>query len=154
MIAVDTNILVFAHRTDSPWHEQALRTIKDLAEGDALWGLPVFCLGEFVRVVTHPRIFDPPSNLDQAIKALEGLLESPTMRVLSPQSRYPELFKKTLEVADARGNLAFDAQVAAVCLEHGVSKLLTHDRDFARFPELEILTLTNSPLQSRQERIP
>lgn len=139
MIAVDTNILVHAHRTELDRHERSLLWVRHLAEGSRLWGLPVFCLGEFVRVSTHPRVLDPPSSLDEAWEALSGLLGSPTLRILSPGPRYPDLFGESLRRADARGNLAFDAQIAAVCLEQGASRLLTLDRDFARFPGLDVI---------------
>ncbi len=141
MIAVDTNVLVTAHREDLPKHRLALERLSELALGDSPWGIPVFCLGEFARVVTHPRLFDPPSTLDEMIAALEGLLESPTVRVLAPGSRYPKLFAEAIRQADARGNLAFDAQIAAVCREQGAGRLLTMDRDFARFQGLHILDL-------------
>ncbi len=107
--------------------------------------MPVFCLGEFVRVVTHPRILHPPSSLEQAWSAIEGLLESPTLWVLYPGERYPTLFREALEAAHARGNLAFDAQIAAVCRERGASRLLTLDRDFARFPGLTIVSPDDEP---------
>jgi toxin-antitoxin system PIN domain toxin len=145
MIAVDTNVLVYAHRRHLPQHGRALEWLTCLAEGPVPWAIPVFCLGEFVRVVTHARIFDPPSTLPQALSTLEGLLQCPTLRVLNPGPRYPALFDETARSADARGNLAFDAQIAAVCQEQGVSRLLTLDRDFARFPRIEILTLDVSP---------
>jgi len=141
MIAVDTNVLVTAHREDLPKHRFALERLSELASGDAPWAIPAFCLGEFVRVVTHPRLFDPPSKLDEAIAAIEGLLESPTLRILSPGIRYPKLFAEALRQADARGNLAFDAQIAAVCREQGAGSLLTMDRDFARFRGLHLLDL-------------
>ena len=144
MIAVDTNILVHAHREDLPRHTRALEWLRHLAEGNVPWGLPVFCVGEFVRVVTHPRIMNPPSTLEEALSALDGLLQSPTVRVIAPGPRYPVLFGEAVRAADARGNLAFDAQIAAVCREHGVSRLLTLDRDFARFPGIHVLTLDNS----------
>ena len=101
----------------------------------------MFCLGEFARVVTHPRLFDPPSTLDEMIAALEGLLESPTVRVLVPGNRYPKLFAEAMRQADARGNLVFDAQIAAVCREQGAGRLLTMDMDFARFQGLHMLDL-------------
>ena len=107
--------------------------------------MPVFCIGEFVRVVTYPRILDPPSTLEQAWAALEGLLRSPTSRVLNPGGQYPSLYRDALKAADARGNLAFDAQIAAVCRERGASRLLTLDRDFARFPDLRIVGLDEDP---------
>lgn len=145
MRAVDTNVLVAAHRAGLPRHEKARAWIRHLAEGSQPWGLPVFALGEFVRVVTHPRVFDPPSTLDQALSAIDALLASPTARVLSPGRRYPELFAAACRAADARGNLAFDAQIAAVCVEHGASRLLTLDRDFARFPHIEIVPFDRGP---------
>jgi len=141
MIAVDTNVLVTAHREDLPKHRLALERLSELVLGDIPWAIPVFCLGEFVRVVTHPRLFDPPSTLDEAIAALQGLFESPMLRILSPGSRYPRLFAEALRQADARGNLAFDAQIAAVCHEQGAGRLLTMDRDFARFSGLHMLDL-------------
>ena len=116
-----------------------------LAEGRVPWAIPVFCRGEFVRVVTHPRIFDPPSTLDQAVSALEDLMLRPTLRVLNPSPRYPVLFNESVRSADARGNLVFDAQIVAVCREQGASQLLTLDRDFARFPGIQIISFDKSP---------
>jgi hypothetical protein len=141
MIAVDTNVLVTAHREGLPKHRLARERLSELARGDTPWAIPVFCFGEFVRVVTHPRLFDPPSTLDEAISALEGLLDSPTLRILSPGGRYAKLFAEALREADARGNLAFDAQIAAVCREHGAGRLLTMDHDFSRFRDLQLLDL-------------
>ncbi|NIR44780.1 MAG: type II toxin-antitoxin system VapC family toxin [Gemmatimonadetes bacterium] len=145
MIAVDTNVLVVAHRSGLGGHERALAWLRSLAEGNVPWGIPVFCLGEFVRVVTHPRVLDPPSSLDAALEALSGLLESPTLRLLSPGPNYAPLFAQAVRAADARGNLAFDAQIAAVCREHGAGRLLTLDWDFARFPGLRIVGLGDPP---------
>ncbi len=145
MIAVDTNILVFAHRQELPRHKLALQWLRRLAEGNTPWGVPVFCLGEFVRVVTHPRVLQPPSTLEQALLALEGLLSSPAVRVLSPGVHYSQLFRDAARAGDARGNLAFDAQIAAVCVEHGAVSLLTLDRDFSRFPAIRIVSLEEAP---------
>lgn len=145
MIAVDTNVLVYAHRTELEGHERALLWLRRLAEGSRIWGLPVFCLGEFVRILTHPRVLDPPSALDEAWEAVTALLASPTLRLLSPGPRYPELFGHALREADARGNLAFDAQIAAVCLEQGASRFLTLDADFARFRDLDVIGLDEEP---------
>jgi toxin-antitoxin system PIN domain toxin len=145
VIAVDINILVYAHRKSLPRHGWALAWIKHLAEGNLPWGLPVFCLGEFLRVVTHPRVLDPPSRMDQACSALEGLLQSPTLRVLNPGPRYPELFMEAVRSADARGNMVFDAQIAAVCREHRASRLLTVDRDFTRFPGIHLIPTEEIP---------
>jgi len=141
VIAVDTNVLVHAHRAELPRHRRALEWIVRLSEGGDPWALPVFCLGEFIRVVTHPKLFDPPSGLDVALESLAGLRASPSLVLLSPGPRYPALLDEAARKADARGNLAFDAQIAAVCREHGVGRILTEDRDFARFPGVRTITL-------------
>ncbi len=133
MIAVDTNVLVYAHREELPQHVSAKARLTELAEADATWAIPVFCLGEFLRVVTHPRLFDPPYRVDEACTALERLLESPSLRILHPGERFWRLLREAMLEANASGNLAFDAQIVAVCREAGVSALLTEDRDFARF---------------------
>ena len=138
MIAVDTNVLVHAHRAETALHEAATRKLAELAEGRGLWGLPVFCAGEFIRVVTHRRVFNPPSTLDEAIRFLEHLVAAPGCRILRPESGFFKLLTTVAREADARGNLTFDAQIAALCREHGVSALLTNDRDFARFEDLRV----------------
>ena len=129
-------MLISAHRAELPRHQAARDALKNLTEGLQPWGLPIFCIAEFVRVVTHIRVFDPPTSLDQALRFVEALLAAPTLRLLSPGPRFPELFDLCARRGDARGNLAFDAQIAAVCLEHGARDLWTLDRDFSRFPDL------------------
>lgn len=141
MIAVDTNLLVHAYREESEHHRDALGRLTKLGEGNLPWGLPVFCMAEFVRVMTHPRIFSPTSPLERALEFIERLLAAPSVRVLQPGPRYPRLFVECVRTGDARGNLAFDAQIAAVCLEHGARELITLDRDFSRFPQLSVLPL-------------
>jgi toxin-antitoxin system PIN domain toxin len=138
LIAIDTNVIIAAHRGEHPMHAKAGERLRSIVEQDAPWGLPVFCIGEFIRVVTHARVFTPPSSLDEAIKAIDGLLESPTARLLNPGDAYFEYISEALRNGDARGNLAFDAQIVAVCREHGVDTLLTSDRDFARFQGISV----------------
>ncbi len=145
MIAVDTNVLVSAHRTEAPRHAPALRWIRFLAEGGAPWAIPVFCLSEFVRVVTHRRVFAPPSTLAQAAEALDSLLESPTVRVLLPSPGHWPLLRAALFAGQTTGNLAFDAQIAALCRENGIERLLTDDQDFARFPFITRVGLDEAP---------
>lgn len=133
MIAIDTNVLVYAHREEMPLHTTALERLRSLAEGGTPWALPTFCIGEFVRVVTHPRLFHPPSTLEIALTFLEQLLASPSARMLVAGPTFPEFFAGACRDGNVQGNLAFDAQVVAVCREHGVAEILTEDRDFARF---------------------
>jgi toxin-antitoxin system PIN domain toxin len=133
VIAVDTNILVYAHRQEFPQHRPARTRLVALAEGPARWAIPVFCLGEFLRVVTHPRLFDPPFEIGEACEALDRVLASPSLALLTPGDRYWPLLVRLARDASASGNLVFDAQLAALCLEAGVTALLTEDRDFSRF---------------------
>ena len=90
-------------------------------------------------------MLERPSSLEEAWGAIEGLLKSPTLRVLYPGERYPALFHEAVEGGRATGNLAFDAQIVAVCRERGASRLLTMDRDFARFPGVAILSPDDKP---------
>ena len=143
MIAVDTNILIHADRQEMPLHAKALAALRTLAEGNGAWAVPVFCVGEFVRVVSHPRVFAPPTPSVEALDSIDALLESPSARLLSPGTRYVALLREMIEASGATGNLVFDAQIAAVCLEHGARTLLTEDRDFSRFPGLSTLTLAS-----------
>lgn len=141
MIAVDTNVLVYAHREDMDQHEQGLRAVTSLAEGHEPWGIPVFVVNEFLRVVTHPRMFTVPSSREQASAAVDALLESPTVRLLRPGARFWPLLTQTLEDGDARGDLVLDAAIVAVCREQGAGTVLTADRDFRRFSSITVRAL-------------
>ena len=142
MIAVDTNILVFVHRQDSPWHKVAYARLAELAEGRAAWAIPWPCLHEFIAIVTHPRIYDPPSPLDTALAQVDAWLEAPGLVLLTEVAGYwPEL-RATLASGLATGPRVHDARVAALCRLHGVGELWTLDRDFGRFPGLK----TRNPL--------
>jgi len=149
MISVDTNILLYAYREESPLHEAALRAIHRLAEGHEAWAVPIFCVGEFLRVVSHDRIFDPPTPILDAVTAIESLLASPSSRLLVPGDRYLPLLRGVIAESGVRGNLVFDAQVAAVCLEHGATTLLTEDRDFSRFRGITTVSLAAFSSSSR-----
>lgn len=141
MIAVDTNVLVHAHRSDSPKHGAAHARVVALAESPARWAIPVFCIGEFMRVITHPRLFHSPHSAAEACEALSRLLASPSLTVLCPGSSYPVLLTEAIREADAVGNLVFDAQIVALCREGGVSQLVTEDRDFDRFKGLNAVRI-------------
>jgi toxin-antitoxin system PIN domain toxin len=138
VIALDTNILVYARRQESSHHERARALLAQLAEGDSPWALPWPCIYEFVRVVTHPRVFDPPTPLESALEDLESLMQSPSLTLLREGPRHATFMPRLLKAGQASGNLAHDAHIAALCVEHGVSELWTTDRDFARFPGIPI----------------
>lgn len=109
----------------------------------------MFVIGEFLRVVTHPRILDPPSRETAAVDAIGALLESDSVRVLSPGERYWALLREAVVEAGARGNLVLDAEIVAVCREHGATTILTEDRDFRRFPRISVRRLPARPERRR-----
>lgn len=138
MIALDTNVLVYARREESPHHLAARAILTRLAEGDEPWAIPWPCIYEFIRVVTHPRVFDPPTSLDDALEDLESLFDSPSLALLGEGPSHRAHLRRTILAGKARGNLAHDAHIAALAFEHGVRELWTTDRDFARFSGLRI----------------
>ena len=138
MIAVDTNLLVYAHREDSPWHEIALKVLTDLANGSALWAIPWPCVHEFLAIVTHPKIYRPPTPVPTAIKAMKAWNESPTLRLLGESPDHLERLEHLMMSAKATGPMVHDARIAALCLSHGVRQFWSADRDFSRFPSLKI----------------
>ena len=139
MRALDTNVLVFAEITSSPFHDRAVAVLKEAAEGIAPWALPWPCVYEFLRVVTHPRVYHPPVPLERARSDLRRILDSPSLRLLAETERHREILDRVVEASGATGNLVHDAHIAALCLEHGVSQPVTGDRDFLRFPGLRVV---------------
>jgi len=138
VIAVDTNILVYVHREDSPWHEHAYARLSALAEGRAAWAIPWPCLHEFLAIVTHPQIYNPPSPLETALAQVEAWLEAPGLVLLAETGNYwPEL-RATLTAGRLAGPQVHDARIAALCSLHGIEELWTADRDFGRFPGLKV----------------
>ena len=138
MIAVDTNILIYAHRGETELHDAAALRLTALAEGVERWALPVFCVAEFMRVVTHRRVFNPPSTVEQAATFIESITAAPGCEVVEPGPEFVQRLLAIAREADSHGNLMFDAQIAAVCREHGIDGILTNDSDFARFDALNV----------------
>jgi hypothetical protein len=139
VIAVDTNILVYAHREDSPWHERAYVRIAQLAEGRAAWALPWPCIHEFIAIVTHPRIFDPASPLQKAIEQIEAWLESPSLSLITESAQHWTTLKEALTSGRIAGPQVHDARIAALCTQHGVRELWSADRDFGKFAKLKVI---------------
>jgi toxin-antitoxin system PIN domain toxin len=138
VIAVDTNLLVYAHREDSSWHEAAYGRVEELAEGRGPWAIPWPCLHEFLAIVTHPRVYAPPTPLRTALDQVQAWLDSPSLVLLGEAPGYwPEL-RAALEAGYVTGPQVHDARVAALCRLHGVRELWTVDRDFSRFPAIVV----------------
>lgn len=142
MIAVDTNLLVYAHRRDSQWHPAASACLSRLAASGLPWAIPWPCIYEFYSVVTHPRIYAPPTSSEQAVAQLDAWFEAPELTLLAEEVQHWVTLKEQLVRARVTGPLAHDAKIAALCLTNGISELWTADRDFGRFPTLS----TKNPL--------
>jgi toxin-antitoxin system PIN domain toxin len=141
VIAVDTNVLVYADRAEMTLHKAAVKALTRLAEGNDAWALPVFVIPEFVRVVSHPRLFEPPTPASEARDAVDRLLASPSARLLLPGDRFVGIFGDVVRTAGCQGNHVFDAQIVALCIEHGARTILSQDHDFKRFTGVELRTL-------------
>lgn len=139
MIAVDTNLLVYAHRKDCAWHERAGSVLRDLDAGKSRWAIPWPCVYEFYNIVTHPRIFPEPTPPSIAWEAVGGFLASSTMKLLAEETGHFENLMRLLGNADLRGPKIHDARIAVICHTHRVDELWSMDRDFSRFPFLKVV---------------
>ncbi|MDX2167208.1 MAG: VapC toxin family PIN domain ribonuclease [Deltaproteobacteria bacterium] len=106
MIAIDTNVLVCAHREEMPLHAPALERLRMLAEGGTPWALPIFCVEELVRVVTHPRVFHPPTDLETALAFLDQVLGSPSARMVLPGPTFPARFAEACRDGAVQGKIS------------------------------------------------
>lgn len=138
MIAVDTNILTYAHRRDSEWHDRAGECLRSLAESKSPWAIPWPCVHEFLAIATHPRIYDPPTPLTAALDQVDAWLESPSLVLLGESAEHWATLRSLIDVGRAIGPKIHDARIASLCLDHGVQALWTADRDFSRFPTLPV----------------
>lgn len=131
-------MLVHAEIVTSRFHSTARTLLVELANGRAPWAIPWPCVYEFLRVVTHPRVFHPPMPPDLAMRDRRNILASPSLVLLAETPRHAEVMASVVETADATGKLVHDAHIAALCLEHGVSELVTGDRDFVKCPQVRV----------------
>jgi uncharacterized protein len=138
LIALDTNLLVYAHREESPWHEAAFEVVRDLAEGRSPWAIPWPCVHEFLAIATHPRIYDPPTPIAAALAQVEAWLGSSSLVLLTEGPGFWPALRRLVDDSGVRGPQLHDARIAALCLHHGVRELWTADRDFGRFPSLPV----------------
>ena len=138
MIAVDTNLLVYAHRRDSSWHTAAVDVIRSLATARTPWAIPWPCVHEFLAIATHPRIYEPPTSPTAALDQVKAWLESPSLVLLAEGPGYAEYLGHMLTTGRVVGPRVHDARVAALCGYHGVRELWTADRDFSRFTSITV----------------
>ena len=138
MIAVDTNILIYAHRRDSPFHMEAKRVLKELAESGEPWAIPWPCVHEFLAVVTHPKALRPPSTVAEAIDQVDAWLTGPYVVPLGESASHRETLMRLLRQGHVHSGAVHDARIAAICIDHGAT-LWSADRDFNRFPALKVV---------------
>lgn len=142
MIALDTNILVYANRPEAAQHEQAHRAVTALLNSQSRVALPWTCIHEALNVLIHPRIYDPPYLADNVITDLETLINHPRVSMLSEAGAHLTILRSLTKNPLVVGPKVHDARIAAICIGHGVSELWTADRDFSLFPALK----TRNPL--------
>lgn len=146
MIAVDTNLLVYAADSDSPWQSRAESLLVELAEGQAPWALVWPCIHEFLGVITNPRIYKNKAlPTAKAFDHAERWMESPSVRLIGESAGYWLRLRHLMEEGKIVGPMVHDAKIASICLHHGVDVLWSADRDFLRFPQLK----TINPLVKR-----
>ena len=148
MKAVDTNVLVYAEITNSRHHSRANKLLIELAQSSAPWAIPWPCAYEFLRILTHAKVYHPPVSIEVALQDLNSILASPSLSMLAETGSHPAILERVVRQSGATGNLIHDAHIVALCLEHGVTELLTADRDFTRFSGLKINNPFLNPLVS------
>ena len=142
MIAVDTNLLVYAHMEEVTHHQSALHALAGLAGGRRRWGVPWPCIHEFLAVVTNSRIYSRASPMSEALAAVGDLRAARGAAFLGESADHLEILGDLLQRGSIIGPRVHDARIAAICLGHGVDELWTAGRDFSYFPELR----TRNPL--------
>lgn len=135
MILPDVNVLVYAHRTDSPNHTAYRRWLESVLNGQHAYGFADLVLSGFLRIVTHPRIFHPPSEIAEALQFVEDVRDQPNAVRVAPGTNHWHIFTDLCRIAGAKGNILPDAFFAALAIESG-SEWITTDRGFSRFPGL------------------
>lgn len=132
MLLCDVNVLVYAHRQDAPDHEAFRTWLEKVVNGEATFGMSELVLSSFLRIVTHPRIFSPPTEMPRALEAVEHLLQQPNCAIVAPGPRHWDIFVRLCRSLGTKGNLVSDAYLAALAIESG-SEWITSDRDYSRF---------------------
>ena len=135
MDLIDVNVLVYAHHADAPNHRAYRHWLEEIIHGDQAYGMADIVLSGFLRIVTHPRVFNPPGDMAAALAFVEEVRDPPNCVEVAPGPRHWDIFTRLCETTGVRGNLVPDAYLAALAIESG-SRWITTDRDFSRFPGL------------------
>ncbi|PKB73756.1 MAG: VapC toxin family PIN domain ribonuclease [SAR202 cluster bacterium Io17-Chloro-G7] len=136
MDQLDVNVLVYAFRDDSPNYRAYGLWLEVLILGDEAYGIPDIVLSGFLRIVTHPGIFNPPSEIGPAIEFANQVRNQPDCVQIFQGPRHWAIFTRLCQQINAKGNLVPDAYLAALAIESG-SVWVTSDWDYSRFPGLK-----------------
>lgn len=139
MKAIDTNILVYAHREEYEQCKTARKILTDLSEDHEPWALPWPCVYEFLRVVTHPKILTPPTKMSVALANISELLKCPSLIFIQETERHLDVLMAVTSSAKLGGNLVFDAHIVALMIEHGIKDIITSDNDFRNFQQINVI---------------
>ena len=147
MFVVDTNVLLYAADTAAPEHQRCRDLLDGWRRRSGVWYLTWGICYEFLRVVTHPRVFRRPWPIGEARRFLDAVQQSPALGMLLPTDRHAQVLADVVqELPHLAGNVLHDAETAVLMREHGVRRICTRDTDFHRFPFLEpIDPLTDEP---------
>ncbi len=135
---VDTNVLVYATHTASPFHGRARALVEHLVGGPALAYLLWPAVIGYLRIVTHPSILATPLSSEEAMGNVEALLRPPHVRVAGEGSNFWPTFERVAGDVKPRGNLVTDAHLVTLMHEHGISTIWSHDRDFRMFRGISV----------------
>lgn len=135
MILSDVNVLIYAHREDAADHRRFRRWLEDVIASQEAFGVADLVLSGFIRVVTHPRIFNPPTPLPDAVEFCDFVRNQPNAVTIAPGDRHWQIFTDLCSRGRVRGDLVADAFLAALAIESGC-EWITTDRDYSRFPGL------------------
>lgn len=135
MRLVDVNVLVYAFREDAPGHAAHRAWLEGILASDEAYAVSDQVLAGFLRIVTHPRVFHPPTPIDPALAFAAAIRDRPNAVLVAPGGRHWGIFTNLCRAAEAKGNLIPDAWLAALAIEHGC-EFITTDRDYARFSGL------------------
>jgi toxin-antitoxin system PIN domain toxin len=139
MFVVDTNVLIYAADRSSPAHA-VCRSMLDRWRRKGAWHLTWPIAYEFLRVVTHPRVFARPWSLPDATAFLEALFASPGLMMLSPTEAHAQVLRETVDGAPLlAGNVLHDVHTVVLMREHGVKRIYTRDADFRQFSGIEVV---------------
>ena len=140
MFVVDTNVFLYAADQSYSEHTRCRKLLEKWRRQALPWCTTWAIVYEFLRVSTHPRVFNRPWTVREAWRFIEAVLAAPSLSMLEHTSRHPAVAAQTLaELSELRGNILHDAHTAILMREHGIRRIYTRDNDFQRFPFLEVV---------------